>query len=183
MKNCLTAFRILLLLLISSLSQAQDIRNDLIQFSGVTITGDSLNPVAYTKISIKNTNKGTTSDIFGFFSFVAHKEDTILFNAMGFKPASFVIPDTVTKYRYSLIQLMTIDTLTLSEAYIFPWPMYEDFKRAFVNLKAPNDDLERSRKNLEAINNQLRVDHYTMDSRMNHNNYIENQTGKLYYFG
>jgi hypothetical protein len=183
MKNYLTAFRIILLLLIATIIQAQDLRNELIQFSGITITGDSLNPVPYTKIIIKNTNKGTTSDIFGYFSFVAHKNDTVLFNAMGFKPTSFVIPDTVTKYRYSLIQLMTLDTLTLSEAYIFPWPTYEDFKQAFVNLKVPDDDLERARKNLEAIDVQLQVDNYPMDARMNYNNYIENQTSKLYYFG
>lgn len=174
---------ILLLLIISQYLQAQEVRNNLIQFSGITITGDSLNPVAYTKIIIKNTNKGTTSDVYGYFSFVAHKSDTVLFNAMGFKPASFIIPDTVTKYRYSLIQLMTIDTLTLSEAYIFPWPTYEDFKRAFVNLKVPDDDLERARKNLEAIDFQLQVDNYPMDARMNYNYYIQNQTSKLYYFG
>lgn len=183
MKNFLTAFTIFLLFLISDHLKCQGIRDDLIQFSGITITGDSLNPVAYTKITIKKTNKGTTSDVYGYFSFVAHKNDTILFNAIGFKPASFVIPDTVTKYRYSLIQLMTIDTLTLSEAYIFPWPTYEDFKRAFVNLKIPDDDLERARKNLEAIDFQMRVDTYPMDSRMNYNNYIQNQTSKLYYFG
>ena len=174
---------VLLLLFISHYLCAQEARNNLIQFSGITITSDSLNPVAYTKIIIKNTNKGTTSDVYGYFSFVAHKSDTVLFNALGFKPASFIIPDTVTKYRYSLIQLMTIDTLTLSEAYIFPWPTYEDFKRAFVNLKVPDDDLERARKNLEAIDFQLQVDNYPMDARMNYNYYIQNQTSKLYYFG
>jgi hypothetical protein len=183
MKKSGTVITLLLILTISSIAQSQEVRNDLIQFSGITITGDSLNPVPYTKIMIRNTNKGTTSDIFGYFSFVAHKQDTVLFNAVGFKPASFVIPDTVTKYRYSLIQLMTLDTLTLSEAYIFPWPTYEDFKKAFVNLKIPDDDLERARKNLEAIDVQLQVDNYPMDARMNYNNYIENQTSKLYYFG
>jgi hypothetical protein len=174
---------LLLLLTISIQIHAQERRNELIQFSGIIITGDSLNPVPYTRILIMNTNKGTTSDIFGFFSFVAHKQDTILFNAMGFKPASFVIPDTITKYRYSLIQIMTGDTLTLSEAYIFPWPTYEDFKQAFVNLKIPDDDLERARKNIEASQIQLRTENYPMDARMNYNNYIENQTSKLYYFG
>jgi hypothetical protein len=177
------SFGVLVLLMLASILSAQDYKSDLIQFSGITITGDSLNAVPYTKIIIKNTNKGTTSDVFGFFSFVAHKQDTVLFNAMGFKPASFIIPDSITKYRYSLIQVMTGDTLTLSEAYIFPWPTYEDFKRAFVNLKIPDDDLERARKNLEAIDFQMRVDNYPMDARMNYNNYIENQTSKLYYFG
>lgn len=176
---------VVLLLFFSSIPylKAQEIDNNLIQFSGITVTADSLNPVPYTKIWIKNKNKGTTSDLYGYFSFVAHNQDTILFNALGFKPASFVIPDSITKSRYSLIQLMTGDTLTLSAAFIFPWPTYEDFKIAFANLKLPDDDLERARKNLDPEKLRMQVDNYPMTAQMNYNNYIENQTSKLYYFG
>jgi hypothetical protein len=163
--------------------KAQENADDLIQFSGITVTADSLNAVPHTKIVIKNKNKGTTSDIYGYFSFVAHKQDTILFNALGFKPASYVIPDSITKSRYSLIQLMTSDTLTLSAAFIFPWPTYEDFKRAFANLVLPEDDYDRARKNLDPEEIRMAVENYPMDGRMNYNNYIENQTSKLYYFG
>jgi hypothetical protein len=162
---------------------SQESGDNLIQFSGITITGDSLNPVPFTKIYIKATRKGTSSDAYGYFSVVAHKKDTILFNALGFKPASFVIPDSITKDRYSLIQVMTSDTLTLSAAFIFPWPTIEDFKRAFLNLKIPDDDLEIARKNLNEQNLRATVENYPMDAQMNYNNYIENTTSKLYYFG
>ena len=164
-------------------ANAQESVDDLIQFSGITVTADSLNPVPFTKITIKNKKKGTTSDVYGYFSFVAHKNDTILFNALGYKPASYVIPDSITKNRYSLIQLMTSDTLTLSAAFIFPWPTYEDFKRAFATLVIPDDDLERARRNLNPDEMRMRIDNYPMDAQMNYNNYIENQTSKLYYFG
>lgn len=176
---------LLCLLLLNGYLDAQEIDkgDNLIQFSGITVTADSLNPVPYTKISIKNKHRSTTSDTYGYFSFVAHMNDTILFNAMGYKPASFVIPDSITKSRYSLIQLMTTDTLTLAAAYIFPWPTYEDFKIAFANLKIPDDDLERARKNLDPKKIRMQVDNYPMTAAMNYNNYIENQTSKLYYFG
>ena len=102
--------------------QVQEVDDNikLVQFSGMTITADSLNPVPYTKIIDICSHRGTTSDVNGYFSFVAHKKDTVVFTALGFKPASFIIPDTITKQRYSLIQLMTSDTLTLSAAFIFP---------------------------------------------------------------
>ena len=118
---------------------AQTKREDekLVQFSGITITADSLNPVPYTKVKVKSTSYGTASDSYGFFSFVAHQRDTVLFTAIGFKPASFIIPDTITQKKYSLIQLMTNDTLTLSAAIIFPWPTLEDFKKAFIETKIP----------------------------------------------
>lgn len=156
---------------------------DLIQFSGITITADSLNPVPYTKIIDIGTHRGTTSDVNGYFSFVARKHDTVSFVALGFKPASFVIPDTITKQRYSLIQLLSADTLTLAAAYIFPWPTLEDFKRAFVETKIPDDDLEIARKNLLAADIRMRAEDYPMDASMNYRNYIDNQTSKLYYFG
>ena len=183
MKIFIIVFLLLFFSLFFHQVKAQENTDDLIQFSGITVTADSLNAVPYTKIVIKNKNKGTTSDIYGYFSFVAHKQDTILFNALGFKPASYVIPDSISKNRYSLIQLMTSDTLTLSAAFIFPWPTYEDFKRAFANLVLPEDDYDRARKNLDPEEIRMAVENYPMDGRMNYNNYIENQTSKLYYFG
>jgi predicted transposase YbfD/YdcC len=183
MKKPIEILTLLLLLLQPVLMIAQQNNENLVQFSGITITSDSLNAVPYTKITIKKTNRGTTSDVMGYFSFVAHKNDTILFNALGFKPTSFIIPDTITKSRYSLIQLMTGDTLTLPAAYIFPWPTLDDFKRAFINAKVQDDDLDRARKNLDPEQIMIRVRDYPMDASMNYNNYIENQTSKLYYFG
>lgn len=179
-------FRIIPLLLFSILVNnvsAQEADKDLVQFSGITITADSVNPVPFTKIFIVNTKKGTTSDVYGYFSFVAKKHDTILFKALGFKPERFIIPDTITKNRYSLIQLMTADTITLPAAYIFPWPTLEDFKRAFVNTEIPDDDLARARKNLNPEEMRRRVENYPMDGSMNYHNYIETQTSRLYYFG
>ncbi len=163
--------------------QEVDDNTTLVQFSGMTITADSLNPVPYTKIIDICSHRGTTSDVNGYFSFVAHKKDTVVFTALGFKPASFIIPDTITKQRYSLIQLMTADTLTLSAAFIFPWPTLEDFKRAFVELKIPDDDLEIARKNLLAADIRMMAENYPMDANMNYRNYIDNQTSKLYYVG
>ena len=163
--------------------QAQNGDEELVQFTGITITADSLSAVPYANIVVKTTREGTLSDVMGYFSFVAHIGDTILFNSLGYKPASFIIPDTIRFNRYSLIQLMTADTLTLAAAIIFPWPTYEDFKEAFINIKIPDDELEIARKNLAAANIQMMADQHPMDARANYNNYIENQTSKLYYFG
>jgi len=182
---CLLLFLLVLFPGITTWAQQQTNRenDDLVQFSGITITADSLNPVPYAKIHDICSHRGTTSDANGYFSFVAHKKDTVIFSALGFKPASFVIPDTITKQRYSLIQLMTADTLTLAAAFIFPWPTLEDFKKAFVELKIPDDDLEIARKNLQAADIRMKAEEYPMDASMNYRNYIDNQTSKLYYFG
>ena len=79
---------------------------DYIQFSGVVIAEDSLQPVPYCSIIDKQTKRGTISDYFGYFSFVAKKGDTIIFSSIGYKKSSFSIPDTLTTNKYlSLIHI------------------------------------------------------------------------------
>lgn len=179
----LLAFFALSMCGLAQTDQEEDENRDLVQFSGITITADSLNPVPFVKIHDLNSRRGTTSDLLGYFSFVAHKKDTIVFSALGYKPTRFIIPDTITKNRYSLIQLMSADTITFSAAIILPWPTLEDFKRAFIETKIPDDDLEIARKNLEAADIRMRAEDYPMDASMNYRNYIDGQTSKLYYFG
>lgn len=186
MKDRLLFLFLILTIPIAGIAQDKPAENEndhLVQFSGITITADSLNPVPYAKIYDVSSRRGTTTDATGYFSFVAHIKDTILFTALGYKPVYFFIPDTITKQRYSLIQLMSSDTLTLAEAIIFPWPTYEDFKRAFLETKIPDDDLEIARKNLLAADIRMMAEDYPMDANMNYRNFIDGQTSKLYYFG
>ena len=74
--------------------------------------------------------------------------DTIEFSAIGFKKSAYVIPDTLNTDRYSLIKIMTTDTILLQETIIYPWPSKAQFKQAFMNLKVPDDDYDRARRNL-----------------------------------
>ncbi|MCD4745690.1 MAG: carboxypeptidase-like regulatory domain-containing protein [Bacteroidales bacterium] len=162
---------------------SQFVDKDLIQFSGVVVTSDSIQPIPFTNIILKNTRRGTVCDYFGYFSFVAQINDTIEFSAIGFKPGVFIIPDTITKNRYSLIQVMTSDTILLPQTVIYPWPTKEQFKEAFINFEVPDDDYERARKNLDLAELKQRVNNYPMDGSMNYRNYIEQTTSKLYYIG
>ena len=123
-------------------------QTNLIQFSGVVVSQDSLQPVPYCNIIDKKTKRGTTSDYFGYFSFVASKGDTINFSCVGYKKTSFVIPDTLSTNKYSLIQVLFQDTILLKTAVVYPWPSKEQFAKAFVETEIPNDDYKRAMKNL-----------------------------------
>ena len=74
---------ILLSLNIHLICQTNFKSKDLIQFSGVVISSDSLKPVPYCNIIDIATSRGTTSDYFGYFSFVARKGDTLKFSSVG----------------------------------------------------------------------------------------------------
>jgi hypothetical protein len=178
-------FSILTLLLISgvNIAFAQGTEKKLVQFSGIVVTADSLRPVPYTSIMIKDARRGTISDYYGFFSFVAQEKDIIEFTAMGFKKTTFRIPDSLANSRYSLIQVMTSDTVTLPTAVIYPWPTGEQFKQAFLKLNVPEDDIDRAKKNMALAEAKDKIQGLEMDAGMNYNNYIQQQTSKLYYAG
>lgn len=162
---------------------AQEIEEDLIQFTGIVVTADSLKPVPYTNIVVKNTWRGTIADYYGYFSFVAFRSDTIIFSAVGFKKGVYSIPDTIVSNRYSMIQVMSSDTIMLTQTIIYPWPSREKFKEAFLNFDVPDDDYERAKKNLD--NEQLReiTEKYPMDGSMNFRNSMQLYQEKLYYNG
>lgn len=161
--------------------KAQD--KDLVQFSGVVVTSDSLQPVPFASIIVKNTYRGTISDYFGFFSFVAKMNDTIEFSSVGFRRAAFIIPDTLTENRYSLIQVLMRDTVLLKEAVIYPWPTKEQFKQAFLSLAVPDDDLQRARKNLEKQRLQEIAENLPPDGSLTYKYQMQQQYARLYTVG
>lgn len=180
---------IVAILLVATGIKAQQREDDLVQFSGVIVTADSLHPVPFTHILVPKTNRGTTSDYFGYFSIVVHKKDVIHFSAIGFKKVEFRIPDTLHENRYSLIQVMTNDTIMLAETVIYPWPTKQQFREAFIKLDVPDDDLETIRKNMAYLEVRDRrgknynPDLHGMDAAMNYRNYVDNYTSKMYYAG
>jgi hypothetical protein len=183
-------FKLFIIIIIQNfwvlISMAQDTltsNEKLVQFSGVVITSDSLDPVPYATIIIKGTRSGTITDLNGFFSFVAKENDIVEFTALGYKTAYFTIPDSLTSRRYTCIQAMTSDTLFLSETVIYPWPTVEQFKKAFVSVQVPNDDEQRALKNLALAEMKERMMDMPMDGSMNYKNFIDQQVYKNYYNG
>ncbi len=177
---------VILLLFFSSgkiLFAQEDSKEDLVQFSGIVVTADSIKPVPYANIMIEGTWRGTIADFYGYFSFVARVNDTISFSAMGYKKSEFIIPDTITGNRYSLIQVMSNDTITLAQTVIYPWPSREEFEQVFLTAKIPDDDYERAKKNLDMKNLRKIIREYPMDGSMNYKYSMQQRTDRLYYIG
>lgn len=155
----------------------------LIQFSGVVVEGGDLRPVPYTSIIVKNTHRGTISDFYGYFSFVAKVSDTIEFSAIGFSSAQYIIPDTLTSNTYSLIQVLLKDTVFLKLTEVFPWPSKEQFKQAFLNLDLPEDDMARASKNMDRSDMKDQMVGMAMDASLNYKYSSQQYQSKLYYAG
>lgn len=161
----------------------QDGKHDLVQFSGVVVEGDSLRPIPYTSIIVQNGYRGTVSDYFGYFSFVAQEGDTLEFSAIGFQSAFFIIPDTLTTYKYSLIQVLKMDTISLPTTDVYPWPTKEQFKKAFLALELPEDDITRADRNMARSDTKERMTGMAMDASLNYKYNMQQYQSKLYYAG
>ncbi len=154
-----------------------------IQFSGLVVTGDSLAPVPFTNVWVKNTRRGTITDFQGFFSITVREKDTLQFTAIGFKDVIYAVPDTLTATRYSTIQLMTRDTINLPETVIYPWPTREQFRYAFLNTEIPDDDLDRAMRNLERAEMRERFEKMPLDGYSNFRHMNREYGERLYYAG
>lgn len=157
-------------------------QRDLIQFSGVVVT-DSLSPVPFTNILIRNTYRGTMSDVYGYFSFVAQEGDTVLFSAVGFERSQYVIPTDLGDNKYSMIHVMSRDTVQLRELSVYPWPSKEQFRDAFLNLRLPDDDYQLALKNLSPAEMVQRMENLPPDAYESFKYQMALDQTRLYYAG
>lgn len=185
MKHIVGLVFISMLILFPGLTMAQEEISDdeLVQFSGVILTSDSLKPIPLAHIIVINSMRGTVSDFNGYFSFVAKKQDTVEFSAMGFKADRYIIPDTIINNRYSLIQVMSSDTIYLTETVIYPWPTKEQFKEAFLTFEIPDDDIAIARKNLDSRKLHALSEKLPAEGSISYKYLVQQQVDKLYYNG
>lgn len=162
---------------------AADTSRKIIQFSGIVVDADSLNSLPYVAIVIRHTERGVYSNINGYYSIVAQEKDTIDFYALGYRRATFILPDTFTVNNYTHVQTMKLDTILLREAVIYPWPSKEKFKDAFLSMNVPTDDLDRARLNLAQAEMVQAAQGVAMDATMATNAAMRQQVQKNYYAG
>jgi len=153
-----------------------------LQFSGMTVTEDSLGILPYVTVLVKNRYKGTISDQHGFFSFVALTGDTVQFSAIGYRNNYFIVPES-DRNLFSVLMPLEKDTIELPMAVIYPWPSKEAFKEAFLALQVDDDMYDRARKNLEG---QLLAEisqKMTMDGSENQKLFMQKMIAQTYYAG
>lgn len=182
MLRSLTAFLLLVLTIAHIHGQTPTDERKLVQFSGVVVT-DSLEPVPFAHVMIKNSFRGTMSDVFGYFSFVAQESDTILFSAVGFIRSQYAVPDSLAENRYSMIHVMSRDTVMLTGMTVYPWPSPPDFDRAFLSLRLPDDDFQLAMRNLSPAEMMQRMENLPPDAYQSFQYQMALDQTKLYYSG
>jgi hypothetical protein len=140
----------LLFLFIAAAASAQVTEHPLVQFSGVTHNADSAKVIVpYVNITNVTTHKQVyTTNYEGYFSFVAHEQDTLRFSSVGYSPVTVVIPANVTTHSLIMNLLLKPQIINLPTFRVFPWATVDEFRKEFLAMKIADDDLEIARKNL-----------------------------------
>lgn len=120
-----------------------------IQMTGIVIT-DSMERVPFTKVYDKVTKRGVIADYYGYYALVVHPGDTIVFTSLGFKRKEYVVSDTMSLDKFTLVQIMKYDTITTDPVEVYPWPSKEQFAEYFVNMDSPFDQIKLAQKRLTA---------------------------------
>ncbi|MEJ6980970.1 hypothetical protein WG906_10940 [Pedobacter sp. P351] len=136
-----------ILFLAAGLSKAQE--RSIVQFSGLIYNVDSNVVVPYVSI-INRSEKGKvfSANHQGYFSFVAHEGDTVVFSAIGYRREALVIPRNVQDKKYTVIIKLKAEVVNLPMVQVLPWASIDDFNKDFMAMKFADDDLEIAKKNV-----------------------------------
>ena len=171
----------ILILLLAGIVCSQDLfaqgEQKAIIFSGIVVAGKSSDRLPGAYIFIPKAGKGTLANSDGSFSIPVFPGDSIVYSYVGYKNQYHVIPRRYNSGTYSAIVAMQEDVTLLSEVKIYPYATEEEFKKAFLALKLPDqadrDALAKStdidyinRMSAQMPNNAQTNYRYTMDQQM-----------------
>jgi hypothetical protein len=140
----------LLFLFIAATSFGQKQDKPLVQFSGIVYNADSAKVIVpYVNITNAATHKTlNASNYEGYFSFVAHEQDTLIFTCVGYASSRIVIPANVPNKSYTVTVKLLPLIVNLPVFHVFPWATTDEFKKDFLSLKIADDDLAVAQKNI-----------------------------------
>lgn len=159
---------------------AQNEQKDVIQFSGVVATQDTISGILGAHIYVPKGGRGTTTNYYGYFSFPVLEGDSVIISVVGYEKRSIIIPE-LDDDSYTMIIAMTEDTTYLPELEILPFPTEEMFKEAVLAYRLPNQgDLINMDENLDPMTLAEMARLMPMDGSMNHRYFTQQQAVYLH---
>jgi hypothetical protein len=161
---------------------AQQSPKNVVQFSGVIYDADSNSVVPYVNIRLKN--QTYSANYKGYFSFVCHEGDSLVFSSVGYKKVTIIIPYHLNERKFTAIIKLKSDNIMLPMVRVFPWASTDEFKKDFLTMKFADDDVEIARKNLSSESLRTLVASLPRDGQENNSlsfnnnhNALMNKTG------
>lgn len=103
---------------------------------GIVVDADSLTPLPYVHIRVKNTRLGGVTEADGQFNVRVNVKDSIIFTIVGYRPYLLVPADSTEKSLKNLVISMTPQVYTLNEVSV---KAYDDITKYIRRKEKPFD--------------------------------------------
>ena len=156
-------------------TQAQKVTKQdkqIVQFSGVVVGQDSTTGVPGVHIYVPKAGRGTTTNLYGYFSMPALVGDSIVISAIGFERILYIIPGDRGENITEFFELKA-DTTYLEEVEIFPFPTEKDFKEAVLALQLPSENFSQDNLGAEVLARMAET--LPIDGGEAYNNFVNQQ--------
>lgn len=148
-----------------------------ILFTGVVVGGKNTQRLPGAYIYIPHAGTGRLADKDGTFSLSVFPGDSIVYSHVGYKKQYQIIPRNYNSNVYSAIISLAEDAVLLSEVKIYPWSTEDEFKKALLALKLPDQadrdalakstDPEYIKRMAAKVQNNTQTNYrYTMDQQI-----------------
>ena len=154
-------------------SQKEEQQN-IIQFSGI-VTGENQAQLPGVHIYVPKSGRGTTSNIYGYFSMAVLVGDSMVFSSVGYEKYSLVISGG--NERVNVLVNMIVDTTYLDNVDIMLFLSEENFKLAILALELPDVE-EEIYSRLDGAALAMMIQNAPYDAAMNARYYLNQQ---IYY--
>ena len=156
-------------------TRAQEVtkrEKQVVQFSGVVVGQDSTTGVPGVHVYVPKAGRGTTSNVYGYFSMPTLAGDSVILSAIGYEKILYVIPADQGENITAFFEL-TADTTYLEEVEIFPFPTEKDFKQAVLALKLPSNNFSQDNLGAEVLARMAET--LPLDGKEAYNNFVHQQ--------
>ena len=154
---------------------------EVVQLSGLVLGEDSTSALGGVNVYVPTAGRGTSTNLYGYFSMPVLPGDSVLFSTVGYKRQYYVVPKRQHESLTVIVELAT-DTTYLPAITVFPFPSEEVFKDAVLALNLPdNDQYANMRNNLEEDLLARMFESMPMDGSMNHRYFMNQQFDRLQY--
>ncbi len=127
----------------------------LIRINGIVMDALTMEPLPGSRITVGR-NSFSTADGEGRFSFRISRMDTVVFSVLGYRPAVFLVSDTLRGREFNAGIFLHQDTLSIGEVIIIP--RLAGLKREILKpASTPDPETENARYNLAVSAYQARV--------------------------
>ena len=125
----------LLAFLISTEIKAQE--QKIVQLTGLVVADDGQTQVPGVHIYVPSHGRGTTSNLYGYFSMPVLVGDHLVLSSIGFIKQDFIVPSG-TNGRVNVVFKMITDTVYLENIDITPFLSEKMFKKAILAMHVPD---------------------------------------------